>query len=154
MSTEPEPTQRDNEHREQVEAVKKWGPRLARVLLLLVVILGVVTWRFAEHLEQNTDGLRAVVHGQTLLLHEQAGTRKVTGEPISTRSSSCAAMKPSMSGAATLASYGLAKSPGNHGTTLASWPPGRPPPVRPGLFVSHHSSTATVAWSRTRMFEA
>lgn len=34
---------------------------------------------------------------------------------------------------------------GNQGIEVASCPPGRPPPVRPGELLSNHSSTATVA---------
>lgn len=64
----PEQTTR----RELVEPVRKWGPRLARAIFVLVAILIVVGIKFGEHLENNTNGIKAVVHGQAQLLRDQS----------------------------------------------------------------------------------
>lgn len=59
---EVEETHDEAARRELVDPVRKWGPRLARALAVLVGVLIVIGWQFGKHLENNTNAVRDLLH--------------------------------------------------------------------------------------------
>lgn len=64
----PDETPDQATRRELIEPVRKWGPRLARALFVLVAILAVIGYKYGSDIKSNTDRIGDVVKEQAALI--------------------------------------------------------------------------------------
>lgn len=54
--------------RELVDPVRKWGPRLARAIFVLVLVLAVIGYKYGSDIKSNTNDIGKVVKEQATLI--------------------------------------------------------------------------------------